>query len=113
MTDESVSLDDLPIDDTLQQNDPDAMDVDEDEDPSASAVQKVEVQDYGIDVDFEDLDDDLKDVRFSYDITRYFVLPSWRAGADELGRMAKNRSKNSYLRKSRRSVGSWIAWHQI
>ncbi|KAH8155623.1 uncharacterized protein LAJ45_00633 [Morchella importuna] len=57
----SVSLDDLPIDDTLQQNDPDAMDVDEDEDPSASAVQKVEVQDYGIDVDFEDLDDDLKE----------------------------------------------------
>lgn len=74
LTEGSVSLDDLPIDDTLQQNDPDAMDVDEDEDPSASAVQKVEVQDYGIDVDFEDLDDDLKEVSFTHELSLDFIM---------------------------------------
>lgn len=76
-----MAIDDLPIDDALQQNDPDAMDIDEDEDPSASAAQRVEVQDYGIDVDFEDLDDDLKDVCAAQVLTRYFVsmvtLTNW------------------------------------
>lgn len=70
----SVAIDDLPIDDALQQNDPDAMEIDEDEDPSASAAHKVEFQDYGIEVDFEELDDDLKDVCVAWNLTRYLVL---------------------------------------
>jgi len=66
LAEESAPLDNLPIDDALQ-TDPDAMDVDEDEDPSSSAVQKIQIQDYGIEVDFDDLDDDLKEVRISTD----------------------------------------------
>lgn len=91
MTDESVAIDDLPID-TLQQNDPDAMDVDEDEDPSASAVQKVEVQDYGIEVDFEDLDDDLKEVC----CTRTHSMFYSKGFIDKVNRVARNRLRSDY-----------------
>lgn len=53
------SLDDLPNQDTMLRQDPDAMDVDdEDEDEALEAA----MEDYGIDVDFDALDDDLKDV---------------------------------------------------
>ena len=55
----SSGLDRLPVDELLQA-DPDEMDLD---DPNMSAMAPVAVQDYGIDVDFEDLDDDLKEVR--------------------------------------------------
>jgi len=51
----SKSLDSLPVDNVLH-TDPDAMDVDEGDPPDAA------VTDYGIDVDFEELDDDLKGV---------------------------------------------------
>jgi structural maintenance of chromosome 1 len=51
----SKTLDSLPVDNILH-IDPDAMDVDE-EDLSEAAV-----TDYGIEVEFEELDDDLKDV---------------------------------------------------
>jgi structural maintenance of chromosome 1 len=51
----SKSLDSLPVDNVLH-TDPDAMDVDEGDPPDAA------VTDYGIDVDFEELDDDLKEV---------------------------------------------------
>jgi structural maintenance of chromosome 1 len=61
LTEESESLDKLPIDDMVQAEDTDeAMDVDED--PSSSALQLPVVQDYGIDVAFDDLADDLKEV---------------------------------------------------
>ena len=56
---DSKGLDQLPIDGALPA-DPDAMDVDEDQD--MSSLQPVTVQDYGIQVDFEDLDEDLKEV---------------------------------------------------
>ena len=59
LTDDSKSLDQLPIDGALPA-DLDAMDVDEDQD--MSSLQPVTVQDYGIQVDFEDLDEDLKEV---------------------------------------------------
>ena len=59
LTDDSAGLDALPVDGALQR-DPDAMDVDEDQD--MSSLQPVAIQDYGIEVDFEDLDDDLKEV---------------------------------------------------
>lgn len=60
LTDDSQSLDQLPID-GITHGDPDAMDVDDD--PDQSSFQPTVVQDYGIDIDFENLDDDLREVR--------------------------------------------------
>ena len=54
---DSKSLDQLPVNEIVQE-DPDAMDVDDD----AGNFRLPSVQDYGIEVDFEDLDDDLKEV---------------------------------------------------
>lgn len=59
LDEESESLDRLPIDDIIQA-DPDAMDVDED--PDATAFRPANIQDYGIIVDFDDLDEDLREV---------------------------------------------------
>ncbi|KAL8721094.1 MAG: hypothetical protein Q9225_002166 [Loekoesia sp. 1 TL-2023] len=59
LTEQSKSLDQLPIDEVVQ-TDPDAMELDEDLD--SSSLQPSNIQDHGIDIDFEDLDDDLKDV---------------------------------------------------
>lgn len=59
LEEESAGLDQLPID--IVQADPDAMDVDED--PDASMVQSAIIQDYGIIIDFDDLDEDLREVR--------------------------------------------------
>lgn len=53
------SLDDLPNEDNLLHQDPDAMDVDEGEDPE---VLEAAMDDYGIEVDFESLEEELKDV---------------------------------------------------
>ena len=44
----------------MPQADPDAMDVDVD--PDATVMQTSDIQDYGVEVDYEDLDEDLKDV---------------------------------------------------
>ena len=54
LTDQSRKLDSLPIDENVLQADPDAMDVDEGDEPD------VVVRNYGIEVDFDSLDDDLK-----------------------------------------------------
>lgn len=56
LEEESRGLDQLPLDNVLQ-TDPDAMDTDDD--PEASTLP--EVQDYGIEVDFDDLDEDLRE----------------------------------------------------
>lgn len=61
LADGSAKLDSLPVDDNVLQTDPDAMDVDEDEDDEAP---KDVMKDYGIDVSFEDLDEDLKVVSY-------------------------------------------------
>ena len=58
LEEESKPLDHLPID--VVQADADAMDVDED--PDATAFQTSNIQDYGIEVDFDDLDEDLREV---------------------------------------------------
>lgn len=58
LEEKSRGLDRLPID--IVQADPDAMDVDED--PDATAFQTSDLQDYGINVDFDDLDEDLREV---------------------------------------------------
>ncbi len=55
----SRSLDQLPLDDILQ-TDPNAMD--EDEDQEATTLHPSDVQDYGIELDFDDLDEDLREV---------------------------------------------------
>lgn len=57
LEEESRGLDLLPLDDVLQ-IEPDAMDVDDD--PEATTMP--EVQDYGIEIDFDDLDEDLREV---------------------------------------------------
>ncbi|KAF2095530.1 putative cohesin complex subunit [Rhizodiscina lignyota] len=61
LTEESEKLESLPLDDMLAggEADPDAMDVDGDDDNAG--VGTAEVKDYGIEVDFDELDDDLKE----------------------------------------------------
>ena len=54
----SKTLDQLPLDDVLQ-TDSNAMDVDEDQE--ATTLQPSDVQDYGIDIDYDDLDEDLRE----------------------------------------------------
>lgn len=55
----SAKLSDLPIND-LPGEDADTMDVDEDADPTSSALQAYAVTDYGIEPAFGELDDDLR-----------------------------------------------------
>lgn len=59
----SATFDSLPVDDLLQgiERDNDRMDVDG-EDPDESVLQPAAIQDYGIEIDFDELDDDLKEV---------------------------------------------------
>lgn len=63
LTDDSASLEDLPIDEVLGQDatapDPDAMQLDN-PDPDETRLGSSAVQDYNIGIDFEDLDDDLR-----------------------------------------------------
>ncbi|KAH3360476.1 hypothetical protein KXV52_005165 [Aspergillus fumigatus] len=56
LTENSKSLDQLPIDDIVQTADPDAMDVDEEANDGSGIV-----QDYGIEVDFDSLGESLKE----------------------------------------------------
>jgi structural maintenance of chromosome 1 len=56
LTANSKKLDSLPVDQQLLGADPDAMDVDEGDEPEEV------VKDYGIEVNFDELDDDLKNV---------------------------------------------------
>lgn len=53
------SLDELPNQDNILHQDPDAMDVDEEDDADAM---EAAMDDYGIEVDFDGLDDELKEV---------------------------------------------------
>ncbi|CBX94890.1 similar to structural maintenance of chromosomes protein 1A [Plenodomus lingam JN3] len=57
LTEDSNSLTSLPITD-MPQPDADAMDVDED--PDSTQIQTAQVDDYGIEVDFEELEEDLR-----------------------------------------------------
>jgi structural maintenance of chromosome 1 len=56
LTVDSKKLDSLPVDEQPLRTDPDAMDVDEGDEPEEA------VKDYGIEVDFDELDEDLKTV---------------------------------------------------
>lgn len=69
----SASLESLPADDVLQvPADPDAMDVDEDLDTTTLVMPSV--QDYGIEVDFSQVDDDLKEVRSKFPHNDYIFM---------------------------------------
>jgi structural maintenance of chromosome 1 len=57
LTDDSNPLTSLPLTD-MSRADADAMDVDED--PDSTQIQTAEVDDYGIEVDFEELDEELR-----------------------------------------------------
>ncbi|KAF4635001.1 hypothetical protein G7Y89_g3098 [Cudoniella acicularis] len=59
LTPQSRKLDTLPVDENLLQTDPDAMDVDEDEDDEDEVLREA-MKDYGIEVDFKNLDEDLR-----------------------------------------------------
>lgn len=63
LTEDSESLDKLPIEDTLHQPeaDPDAMDIDEENEPVSTAINRVAGQDYGIEVDFSELPEELQE----------------------------------------------------
>jgi structural maintenance of chromosome 1 len=62
LSERSRKLDTLPVDDNVLRTDPDAMEVDEDED--GAGAQEV-IKDYGIEINFEDLDDELKAVSYA------------------------------------------------
>lgn len=72
LTESSAHLDQLPIDDLVQNADPDAMDIDEDS--NGAGGQAPTVQDYGIEVDFDSLGETLKEVRLLFKSLEYFVL---------------------------------------
>jgi structural maintenance of chromosome 1 len=86
LTQQSKKLDTLPVDDNVLQTDPDAMDVDEGDE----APQEL-MKDYGIEVDFEDLDDDLKKVSLHVTISRMHI--------NNYSRMRK-RLRNSFCSES-------------
>jgi structural maintenance of chromosome 1 len=65
LTQQSRKLDSLPVDENLLGADPDAMDVDEEDEEAPQEAMK----DYGIEVDFQGLDEDLKTVRNSIALT--------------------------------------------
>jgi len=86
LTEDSAPIDDLPIDDTFQQQDPDAMDVDEDEE--SNVVNDIATQDYSIEIDFEPLPTDLRkegDEKIEDDL-----LDKIKILTGELDRMAPN-----------------------
>lgn len=59
----SGSLDDLPNDDNLLHRDPDAMELDEEDDEAEDReMMEAAMNDHGIEVDFDKLDEELKDV---------------------------------------------------
>ena len=90
LTEASGKLDSLPVDENILQTDPDAMDVDESEEPEEI------MKDYGIEVDFEDLDDDLKKVWIVFYLIRSVLIFS--AGRGRHRRAVGRENKRPQLR---------------
>ncbi|KAF8471838.1 hypothetical protein BDZ91DRAFT_677116 [Kalaharituber pfeilii] len=88
LAEDSQSLEQLPIEDTLAQEDedPEAMDIDED--PTSSAISPVTVQDYGIEVDFDELDDEFKES--AEENVEEHLLEKIKLLSSDLERMAPN-----------------------
>jgi structural maintenance of chromosome 1 len=89
LEEDSRSLDQLPLDDVLQTN-PDAMDVDEDQE--ATTLQPSEVHDYGIKIDFDDLDEDLREVSTRRWLTRVAYTGAGANGYTEQRRQGRYRT---------------------
>ena len=101
LDEDSASLDQLPLDDVVQ-TDPDAMDVDEDQD--GTTLQPSEVQDYGIKIEFDDLDEDLREVGT--------LIPKVDdCNANEISRGMMKKLTASSRNVSNRSTLSWKPWH--
>lgn len=79
------TLDDLPNEDNLLRQDPDAMDVDEGDDDDAM---EAAMDDHGIEVDYDSLDEELKHVS------------QWQCLSEWLVKMLTNRSPRTMLRRS-------------
>lgn len=97
----SNSLDKLPVDGLIRDaEDPDAMDVDGDVD--ASQMQQDATLDYGIEIDFDDLDDDLKDVSQPPPVEPRI--------ADRRSRPMSRKLKTSFCQESLSSTKSSRTW---
>lgn len=102
------SLDRLPLNNLLNGvGDPDAMDVDG-EDQDATQTAGVEVQDYGIEVDFDALDEDHKEVSISFSLVMPFAVG---AGAD-FSRTTRPGPTRSCKKPSPLSIRSLTRWHR-
>ncbi|KAF3911809.1 hypothetical protein AA313_de0207669 [Arthrobotrys entomopaga] len=87
LTADSESLDVVPIEDALApQADPDAMDVDED--PHTGTTGAVEIEDFGVVVDFSKLDDSLKEA--GDDRTEEELLDKIKSIEGELEKLSPN-----------------------
>ncbi|KAK6355243.1 Structural maintenance of chromosomes protein 1 [Orbilia brochopaga] len=87
LTADSAPLDDVPIEDALApQADPDAMDVDED--PNTGTTGAVEIDNFGVIVDFSDLDGELKEA--GDDRTEEELLDKIKSIEGELEKLSPN-----------------------
>ncbi|KAF3937191.1 hypothetical protein ABW19_dt0203372 [Dactylella cylindrospora] len=87
LDDDSEPLDAVPLEDAIApQTDPDAMDVDED--PNTGTTGATEIQDFGVIVDFSQLDDDLKEA--GDDRTEEELLDKIKSIENELEKLSPN-----------------------
>lgn len=87
LTDDSEPLDVIPIEDAIvPQEDPDAMDVDEDPNTGTSGAR--EIEDFGVVIDFTQLDDDLKEA--GDDRTEEELLDKVKTIESELEKLSPN-----------------------
>ena len=89
LEEDSKGLDQLPID--MVQADADAMDLDED--PDATAFQTSDIQDYGIEVDFDDLDEDLREVIPTHSHENQFLLTASQSDDTRVEKELEDRIK--------------------
>lgn len=96
----SASLNSLPMGDAARQ-DPDAMDIDED--PDSTQIQQPEVDDYGIEVNFDDLDDELKEASITK-LSFMLVLTFCRMTPRRVAPNFRTPSAHSTLRLTSRTL---------
>jgi len=87
LEDDSNGLDNLPVENVLQA-DPDAMDVDEEDAPDPMT------NDYGIDVDFSELEAELKEVRISFMSISCMHPNTWQSEGDHIEEQLQEKIAN-------------------
>jgi structural maintenance of chromosome 1 len=97
----SASLNSLPLGDSGRP-DADAMDVDEDVD--ATQIQQPEVDDYGIEINFENLDPEIRDVSTTKAFYHYVLTPTSRSNKTTSTSLAIRVSKTQSTRSTARST---------